>query len=114
MKSLNLSTYIPTFWDVTLPDGTVVNLKKPTQKMILEIAASQKKAADINKNPTAYSVEQAMEISDDLVLKILNNNKENKTFKKDYIEKNFTNEMITALFNGYIEFVAEVNSDPNS
>lgn len=113
MKALDLTAFNNVLWDITLLDGTVLHIEKPKQKLILEIADMQKKAMDIEAHPDNYTPEQALALSNDLVLKILNSNIEKKVFKKDYIEKNLNFAMIQAIIKGYMSFVQDVNSDPN-
>ena len=48
-----------------------------------------------------------------MILDILNNNVEGKTFDQDYVEEYFDFNLVMTLVQSYMEFVQEINSDPN-
>lgn len=113
MKALNLSVITNTTWNVTLPDGTVIDIKKPTQRTLIELSALQDKLTDMGKNPENVTAEQAAKYSDEFVLKIINANTQGKKFNADFVEKNFTNETAMLLIQGFVDFAQELTQNPS-
>lgn len=102
---LNLANIGKT-WDVTLPDGvTTLHINKPTQGQLIKF---YKMADKLNNKQT-----NELEILNELVKFILNNNKENKIIDTAYILDNFIIDHLYAIFEGYMQFVIEIQSDPN-
>ena len=48
-----------------------------------------------------------------MILDILNNNLNDKKFTKDYVDEQFDLSTGMALVQAYMNFVTELNSDPN-
>ena len=91
-------------WEVMLLDGEVINIKKPTQGQLIKLY----KMADDFENG-----KNELKQLNVLVKAILNNNAENKVFDEKYINDNFTIDHLYALFNGYMQFIAEIETSPN-
>ena len=93
--------------EVVLFDGSVIHLMKPSQAMVVELLGMEQ---GLENRTTAEMV--AMYNS--LLLRILNHNREGKAFTPAYLEEHFTCfEVGQALLQDYMEFVQEVQSDPN-
>ena len=107
MKNLDLSVFDKITWQVTLPGGQVLNIKKPTQAELITLG---KKAIVIESEKDTF---KQMENLSETTLLILNNNMEGLTFTKDQLEKMFNLDMYYAIYFGYMEFVNEIVSNPN-
>lgn len=102
-KALDLSLFVNQTLDITLPDGDVIKVKKPTEKGVMKLMALQQ-----------TDEEHAFEAMNDLVLFILNSNKEGKQFSQDWVDDNLDWSMKTAVIQAYSEFINELQSNPNS
>ena len=102
---LDLTQYKRKTYDVKLPDGQRLKLKKPTQRFALTLVTlTEADTADL------------AEIFDnviDVVVKALNHNEEGLKFDAAYVEENFNFEMCMALINGYAEFMTELINQKN-
>ena len=107
MKNLDLSVFDKTTWQVILPSGQVLNIKKPTQAKLIALG---KKAAVIESEKNTF---KQMDNLAETTLLILNDNVEGKTFTKEQLEKMFNLDMYYAIYFGYMEFVNEIVSNPN-
>jgi len=100
---IDLQAFKETTEELKLFDGEIVNLKKPTQKLIIDMMAfedSVKKKNNVN----------IMDTLGKLLLSILNNNIENKQFKIDYINENFTPETMMIFMKSYSEFAQNIQN----
>jgi len=102
-KALDLSLFVNQTLDITMPDGDIIHVKKPTQNMIIKLMAFQN-----------VEESKAFEALDELCLLILNANKEGKVFTKDWIDDNFDWTMKSAVVQAYSEFINELQANPNS
>lgn len=104
---LDLSILKEKTWDVKLFDGEVLHVKRPSQRMVVEMMGYEKtfkKQKDIKKTLESFS---------NMLLDILNNNINDKQFDLTYVENNFDMAIGMAFVNSYMEFVKEINSNPN-
>lgn len=107
MKLVDLSVFKEETLDFKLLNGEIVRTQKPTERMIINLTAFQQiKAEEMTEAEYFRAV-------DKIVLMILNNNTENKTFKKEDI-KDLSIEMKTAIMENFFVFCAKITSDPNS
>lgn len=102
-KALDLSLFVNQTLDITLPDGDIIKVKKPTEKGVMKLMALQN-----------IDEEHAFEAMNELVLFILNSNKEGEEFDQEWIDDNLDWSMKTAVITAYSEFINELQSDPNS
>lgn len=102
---IDLSVFEDQTLDLKLPDGTLLKIQKPTQRMVIEMLKFKK--LDV-KNPDAV-----IKAVDSVVSMILNNNENIKTFTQDDIDKVLNFSMKMAIIQGYSEFIIKVQSDPN-
>ena len=93
-------------WEVMLLDGEVIHIKKPTQGQLIKL---YKMADDFESGKNVNELKQL----NNIVKNILNNNTENKSFDDKYITDNLTIDHLYALFEGYMQFIAEIETSPN-
>ena len=100
-KILDLSVYEGKTFDVKLPDGTLLNIKKPTQALVIMIMGlEEKNGADV------------VSAMGELAARILSNNTNGKTFSVDWVNENTDISMLAAIINGYTDFMREIQSNP--
>ncbi|MDK0734739.1 hypothetical protein P7A61_04055 [Clostridium perfringens] len=105
---LDLTVLVDKCFEIKMPNGEVVSIKKPTQKMAL-ILSNNAAMLEAQKNS---DVETMLSKVNEKVAVILNHNKEGKVFTND--ELNSLNyDMIQAIVNGYLNWVKELNNNPN-
>lgn len=104
-KTLHLQAFQQVYLDVELLDGSIIYLKKPTQKLAIEMALLPQYLVqqDINVIVTALN---------ELTVNIQNNNKEGRIFTLDSIAE-WEIELKNAVINAYQEFLTEILSNPN-
>ena len=104
-KTLHLQAFQQVYLDVELLDGSIIHLKKPTQRLAIEMALLPQYLVqqDINVIVTALN---------ELTVNILDNNKEGRIFTLDSI-KDWEVELKNALINAYQEFLCEILANPN-
>ena len=104
-KVLDLTTFIEETLDVKMPNGDVISLKKPTEKMVIAMINMRDKAE--SKNP----VEQMKSISE-MILLILNSNTNGKKFGEEDLD-DLSIPMRTAIIRSYSQYITGLQSDPN-
>lgn len=93
---------------ITLLDGTTINVKKPSRLFLNEIEAFQQRD---NKGLNFQEIEAKTE---EIALKILNNNTEGKVFDSLYLNQEGIDYIIqTQIFKAYFEFIFELMTNPN-
>lgn len=108
MAMLDLNVFQDKFFDIKLFDGEVINLPKPTQRTIIKLT---KLESDMKK----YSDDSEKLIGSftDIIVYLLNTNKEGRKFTKNWVEENLNFTMNKAILESYMEFANDLNSDPN-
>lgn len=106
MKKLDLSVYSENTWEVTMPTGEVLQIKKPTQKQLIVLNGYDKKMAE------AKDVEDKLKVLNEVAIFIINNNKSDKKYEVSYFEDTQI-DVLYAIYYGYQEFVTEVMANPN-
>lgn len=106
-KYLDLSVFQEETFEVKLSEETTININKPSQRLVLDLMEYEKHFS--NKKDPKKVVDSFVE----LIVKILNNNKEGLKFTREYVENKFSFEIGVVFIKSYIDFVSEVNSDPN-
>lgn len=101
-KALDLSLFVNQTLDITLPDGSMIKVKKPTEKGVIKLMALQNVDED-----------KAFEAMNELIVFIMNSNKEGKVFTQEWIDDNLDWTMKTAVVQAYSEFINELQADPN-
>lgn len=102
---LDLSAFKEESLDVTMPDGKVLHIVKPTQAMVIKVL--QLRNIDNNSEP-----ERIIASFNSLVKNILNSNNAGIAFEDKYVEEMPMN-MKTAIINSYSEFITGLQSNPN-
>lgn len=106
MKNLDLSFFNNICWLVTMPNGLVLEVKKPTQKL-LRLLEQKIKDVEGEKN-----IDAQHEKLIDLTKMILSNNKGDLVID-DEVMDSLTMDMLYAIYFGYMEFVNEIVTNPN-
>ena len=105
-RVLDLSVYRQETLDITMPDGVIVHIRKPTQAMLIKMLNMR----DVDENAPS---ERIAGVIDDFVLGVLNSNTDGRTFaQKDM--GSLTLEMKTAIIDAYSAFAYELQSNPTS
>lgn len=103
-KILDLSVFSEDTLDITMPDGYLLHVKKPTQSIVISMMElSQEK----DREPA-----QMIEKLNELCVKILNNNKEGRNFTCEEVSMNLEFPLITAIIQAYTDFTKEIQSNP--
>lgn len=106
MKKLDLSVYAENTWEVTMPTGEVLQIKKPTQKQLIMLNGYDVKLT------SAETVEDKFKILNEVAAFIVNNNKSDKKYKTSHFDE-MQIDILYAIYFGYQEFVTEVMANPN-
>ena len=105
-RVLDLSVYRQETLDITMPDGAIVHIRKPTQAMLIKMLNMR----GVDENAPS---ERIAGVIDDFVLGVLNSNTDGRTFaQKDM--GSLTLEMKTAIIDAYSAFAYELQSNPIS
>lgn len=107
---LDLSVFKEQYFELKLFDGEVLKLKKPTQRMVIEMMAYEQTFKD-KKNHK--NIEIMVDTFSQMIVDILNNNANEREFTKQFVEENFDFTLGLTLVQAYMNFVQEVNSNPN-
>lgn len=106
---LDLTTFIDQYFELKMLDGEVLKLKKPSQAMLVRIMAHEQTMKKANAKPQDVLVALV-----ELLTDILNNNANGKEYDRKFVEDTFDIHMAMAVLRAYMDFVQEVNSNPNS
>lgn len=106
-KVLDLSAFVEDSLEIKMPDGTVLNIAKPTQKMVIMLIALRDKAENTSNYP------EMLKAMNKVVTCILNNNDAGKLFTEADVDT-MNIKMKTAIIQAYSEYIAGIQSDPNS
>lgn len=111
---LNLKERKKKTFELTLLDGSVINLRKPSEDLIVEMEDFEKGLRNVK------GVKEVFKGVKDLTLKILNRNTEKKVFDALFFEqKDEDDELLydytvcMAIFSEYSKFTQEVMRNPN-
>lgn len=106
MNFLDLKIFDEETLDIKLPNGELLKIKKPSEKMYIDFVKFQNLGTD------GKTDDEIMEISDKLILKILNHNSEGKKITKaTVLSLSFAMKM--AIFKAYIEFLLKLTTQKN-
>lgn len=104
-KILDLSVFKEETLDITMPDGKLIHIMKPTQMMVIRVLQLR----NINENSEP---EKIMSSFNALVLAILNSNDAGIVFEEKMVEE-MPMRMKTAIIDAYSSFITGIQSDPN-
>lgn len=99
---LDLTKIKEEYFKIKLPNGDILNLKKPTQSIIKYIS-------DIE---TCDEQEQQEKVFN-FVVRIINRNKEEKTYTTEQIDNMLDINLMITLVEEYVKFVQQIASNPN-
>ena len=106
-KYLDLTVFQEETFEVRLNKDEVLHIKKPSQRLVIDLMNYEK---EFNNKKDPKKVVSSF-VS--LIVKILNNNTEGKVFNNEFVENQFSFEIGVLCIKSYVDFVSEVNSDPN-
>lgn len=108
MAILDLTQFQEKYMEMVLLDGTSLNLKKPTQGIVIKMMAFEQEVKGNKKDLT-----KMLGVMDEMMLLILNHNKEAKVFTMADLGTGYTFEIQMAIIQGYTSFMNELNSAKN-
>lgn len=101
-------------FDVTMPNGEVLNLKKPNEQLLIEFMAFQDKVRELENLDVEEKAKAIFRLQRDIVIQILSCNQNDKKIDEAYMEKNGLDFYLQqALIKAYSEYIEEITSDPN-
>lgn len=103
-KMIDLSVFQEETLDMKMLDGRIVNIVKPTQKMVLELMNFQ--------NLREEEPEAQIAALSTIVCKVLNSNKNKIIFTEEEVGE-FSFQILNAILTAYGEFVNGIASNPN-
>lgn len=106
---LDLTILAEQYFEIKMLDGSIINLKKLTQGMLIKTTAIDKQIEKANKDK---DYEKVLNLNVDRLYLILNNNKEKVEITKEEI-KDFTPEVMSAIILAYTDWMQDINSNPN-
>lgn len=101
---LDLSVFQQETFDITLPNGEVVNVKKPSQRLVIEMVA----LSSIQQDSTVAIIEGLV----DVCAAILSNNTNGKEYSVEWVSNELNINMITAIIQKYSEFIKVLQENP--
>ena len=104
---LDLQSFKEKSFELKMFDGELLKIKRPSQGMVIEMMGYEDTFKK-NKNP-----KNMLDGFSSMILDILNNNLNDKKFTKEYVNEQFDLSTGMALVQAYMNFVTEINSDPN-
>lgn len=103
-KVLDLSVYQQNTLDITMPDGSIIKVKKPTQKIVIQMVS----VGQVNQENQAAVLEALC----DVCAAILSNNTTGKAFTTDWVADNLDMIMIHAIVKAYADYTQELQNNP--
>lgn len=100
---LDLTVFKEDTFDIKLLDGSMIKIKKPSQKMFMEFIAYQDMKTD--------NQEEVIQALDILIIKIINNNTDGKEFTIEQLD--FTFDMKLAIMQAYVNFITNLVNQKN-
>lgn len=105
---LDLKVLANETFDLTMPNGVVISIKKPSKALLIEM-----NKADIELLE-AKGFEEVINILEDITVKIVSNNTSKTAFTAHDIEEfDIDYTLQRAIFKGYMDFINEVSKSPN-
>ncbi|MBI6050340.1 hypothetical protein [Clostridium perfringens] len=105
---LDLTVLVEKYFEIKMPNGEVVSIKKPTQKMALDLS-NNKELIEAEENK---DIEKVIKIINDRVMIVLNHNKEGRVFKAEELT-DLNLDIIKLIVEGYLQWVKDLNNNPN-
>lgn len=105
-KVIDLSVFEKQTLALKMPDGGILQIRKPTQQMVIEMM----KFRAINQDSDIEMIVNAM---DAMVLAILNSNEQMKTYTQEELNNTLNLDMKTIIIQAYGEFLQGIQQNPN-
>ena len=105
-KIVDLSVFGKATLDIKLPEGDILHLSKPTQKIVITII-------DYKEIPDDADGTLVMNRLNDLIRLILNTNDDEKVIGKKYVKENLNTAMKVAVLQAYSAWIEELQANPN-
>lgn len=105
-RILDLRVFTQETFDITLPDGLLIHIKKPTREQVIKIA--ELKYLKESSKPTVVQ-----DRLDSLVFDILNSNDAEINFNREFIENKLNVRMRIAIISAYSAWIGEIEANPN-
>ena len=106
-KIFDLSVFEEETLDVKFPTGEIIRIKKPTEKIIIELMKLQDKQLKGD-----LSAEEQLAVINDVIYMLIQNNADSKEYDKSIIEKLQFNTKI-ALIQAITDFINEISERKN-
>lgn len=103
-KILDLSVFQDETLDITMKEGNVLKIPKPSQKMAIKMMEL--------KELDNSDAEKVLETLDALTIDVLNSNVNGKVYDKQYID-NLPIKAKLAIITSYTEFLTDLQNNPN-
>lgn len=110
--ALDLNVLVNETWDLTLVGGDTLRVKKPYQKLAIELLT-------IHDNPVlkgkikTENVSKIIGFYADMVRDIFNNNTDDRVFTRDEINRAYPLDLQQVIVAEYTKFMNGLLSDPN-
>ena len=105
-RVLDLSVYKQETLDITMPDGALLHVRKPTQAMLIKMLNMR----DVDEKASSKRIAGVI---DDFVLGVLNSNTDGRTLVQKDLDV-LTLEMKTAIIDAYSTFAYDLQANPTS
>lgn len=96
---LDLSIVKKRYFPIRFADGSIVNIEPCKLKLI-------KRFDEMSNNPTNEEIL-------DIIIEILNNNKEQRKFTKKWLYENISSDEMELIYVEYFAWLAQIKNDPN-
>lgn len=103
---LDLSAINVTYFDVKLPDETIINIKTPSLRMKNEIVELPSKLQYMNDS-------QQEKVLSELVSRILSRNTDNRQFTVEQVNNWFPEPVQNYIVNEYAIFIKNISNQKN-
>ena len=103
---IDLKQFAEETLDLKMPDGKIVHVNKPTEKMYIDFVKFQ------NLGTAGKSDEEVMQIFNKMILSILNHNSDGTRFRIETVEKLLFPARM-AIMKAYTEFILKLTTQKN-
>ena len=101
-------------FDVTLPNDDILNLNKPSEKLLIEFMSFEDKASELHGLPPIERSKSMISMQKEMVRGILSCNRNGIQIDDEFFEMHGLDfYMQQAIVQAYAEYVQELSRDPN-
>lgn len=101
---MDLTAYVEETADIRMQDGTLLHLRKPSQRMVIHMMQMRDISADTD-------TVEIMRVLDDVTMEILNNNADSVQFRREAVQ-DMPADLKTRIIGAYSEWAAKLQSNP--